>query len=282
MFITKTMNESAGLDVPNMSLDQYMVESACEAYEDLINLNEALAHFDIKEQELICTESVELDAFREEAMDKAKTFLKDLVAKIKVKWNQFINFVLKKTIELNKKNINEINANMKGVSASSFEKVIDEKELKIKYFAKVSKFSNCVNDISDYMTQAFKAIDAEKDLANFKPADFFKEVVGEAKEARVVSGRELLDAIKSLSDGPAMVKKAEKSLEMAIENAGKAASGDEKEAARRVTLVNLKGQQVVKVALSAYNTICTKACMGIIGAANSWRKEVKKNKTDEK
>ena len=282
MFITKTMNESAGLDVPNMSLDQYMVESACEAYEDLINLNEALAHFDIKEQELICTESVELDAFREEAMDKAKAFLKDLVAKIKVKWNQFINFVLKKTIELNKKNINEINANMKGVSASSFEKVIDEKELKIKYFAKVSKFSNCVNDISDYMTQAFKAIDAEKDLANFKPADFFKEVVGEAKEARVVSGRELLDAIKSLSDGPAMVKKAEKSLEMAIENAGKAASGDEKEAARRVTLVNLKGQQVVKVALSAYNTICTKACMAIIGAAKSWHKEVKKNKTDEK
>ena len=282
MFITKTMNESAGLDVPNMSLDQYMVESACEAYEDLINLNEALAHFDIKEQELIYTESVELDAFREEAMDKAKTFLKDLVAKIKAKWNQFINFVLKKTIELNKKKIAEINANMKGVSASSFEKVIDEKELKIKYFAKVSKFSNCVNDISDYMTQAFKAIDAEKDLANFKPADFFKEVVGEAKEARVVSGRELLDAIKSLSDGPAMVKKAEKSLEMAIENAGKAASGDEKEAARRVTLVNLKGQQVVKVALSAYNTICTKACMAIIGAANKWFKEVKKNKTDEK
>lgn len=282
MFITKTMNESAGLDVPNMSLDQYMVESACEAYEDLINLNEALAHFDIKEQELICTESVELDAFREEAMDKAKTFLKDLVAKIKAKWNQFINFVLKKTIELNKKNINEINANMKGVSASSFEKVIDEKELKIKYFAKVSKFSNCVNDISDYMTQAFKAIDAEKDLANFKPADFFKEVVGEAKEARVVSGRELLDAIKSLSDGPAMVKKAEKSLEMAIENAGKAASGDEKEAARRVTLVNLKGQQVVKVALSAYNTICTKACMAIIGASKSWYKEVNKNKSDKK
>ena len=282
MFITKTMNESAGLDVPNMSLDQYMVESACEAYEDLINLNEALAHFDIKEQELICTESAELDTFREEAMDKAKTFLKDLVAKIKAKWNQFINFVLKKTIELNKKKIDEINTNMKGVAASSFEKVIDEKELKIKYFAKVSKFSNCINDISDYMTQAFKAIDAEKDLANFKPADFFKEVVGEAKEARVVSGRELLDAIKSLNDGPAMVKKAEKSLEMAIENAGKAASGDEKEAARRVTLVNLKGQQVVKVALSAYNTICTKTCMSIIGAARSWIKEVKKNKSDEK
>ena len=280
MFITKTMNESAGLDVPNMSLDQYMVESACEAYEDLINLNEALAHFDIKEQELICTESVELDAFREEAMDKAKTFLKDLVAKIKAKWNQFINFVLKKVAESNKKNADKFNAAMNGVPASALIKVIDEKDLKIKYFAKVSKFSNCVNDISDYMTQAFKAIDSEKDLANFKPADFFKEVVGEAKEARKVSGRELLDTWKSLSNGSAMVKKAEKSLEVAIENAGKAGSGDEKEAARRVTLVNLKGQQVVKVALSAYNTVASKCGYAILGCLNAYRKELKKHEDD--
>lgn len=136
MFITKTMNESAGLDVPNMSLDQYMVESACEAYEDLINLNEALAHFDIKEQELICTESAELDTFREEAMDKAKTFLKDLVAKIKAKWNQFINFVLKKMVALNKKSADKFNETMKGVNASSLVKVIDDKQLKIKYFEK--------------------------------------------------------------------------------------------------------------------------------------------------
>lgn len=280
MFITKTMNESAGLDVPNMSLDQYMVESACEAYEDLINLNEALAHFDIKEQELICTESVELDAFREEAMDKAKTFLKDLVAKIKAKWNQFINFVLKKIAESNKKNADNFNAAMNGVPASALIKVIDEKDLKIKYFAKVSKFSNCVNDISDYMTQAFKAIDSEKDLANFKPADFFKEVVGEAKEARKVSGRELLDTWKSLSNGSAMVKKAEKSLEVAIENAGKAGSGDEKEAARRVTLVNLKGQQVVKVALTAYNTVASKCGYAILGCLNAYRKELKKHEDD--
>ena len=280
MFITKTMNESAGLDVPNMSLDQYMVESACEAYEDLINLNEALAHFDIKEQELICTESVELDAFREEAMDKAKTFLKDLVAKVKAKWNQFINFVLKKVAESNKKIADKFNAAMNGVPVSALIKVIDEKDLKIKYFAKVSKFSNCVNDISDYMTQAFKAIDSEKDLANFKPADFFKEVVGEAKEARKVSGRELLDTWKSLSNGSAMVKKAEKSLEVAIENAGKAGSGDEKEAARRVTLVNLKGQQVVKVALSAYNTVASKCGYAILGCLNAYRKELKKHEDD--
>lgn len=276
MFITKTMNESADINLEQFDL----VDSICESYEDLLNFNEALAHFDIKEQELICTESVELDAFREEAMDKAKTFLKDLVAKIKAKWNQFINFVLKKVAESNKKNADKFNAAMNGVPASALIKVIDEKDLKIKYFAKVSKFSNCVNDISDYMTQAFKAIDSEKDLANFKPADFFKEVVGEAKEARKVSGRELLDTWKSLSDGSAMVKKAEKSLEVAIENAGKAGSGDEKEAARRVTLVNLKGQQVVKVALTAYNTVASKCGYAILGCLNAYRKELKKHEDD--
>jgi len=45
MFITKTMNESTYLEVPNMSLDQYMIESTCDAYEDLLSFNEALAHF---------------------------------------------------------------------------------------------------------------------------------------------------------------------------------------------------------------------------------------------
>lgn len=132
------------------------------------------------------------------------------------------------------------------------------------------------------MTQAFKAIDAEKDLANFKPADFFKELLGEAKEARVVSGKDLLDTFKFLSDGKDLITKAEKSLEMAIENAGKAGSGDEKEAARRVTLVNLKGQQVVKVALSAYNTICNKCVIALATATYAFHKEVKKNKSDEK
>lgn len=282
MFITKTVTESAGLETPNMTLDQYMVESACDAYEDLLSFNEALAHFDIKEQELIHTESAELDAFREEAMDKAKTFLKDLVVKIKAKWNQFINFVLKKVVELNKKTADKVNEKMKGVNASSFTKVVDEKGLKIKYFAKVNKFSNCINDIADYMTQGFKAIDAEKDLANFKPADLFKELLGEAKEARTVSGKELLDTFKSLSTGDVIIKKAEKSLEVAIENAGKVPSGDEKEAARRLTLVNLKGQQVVKVALSAFAAIHNKCSSAMIGAAIATIREVNKNKSDEK
>lgn len=94
MFITKTMNESADIELEQFDL----VDSICESYEDLLNFNEALAHFDIKEQELIHTESTELDAFREDAMEKAKQFLSNLVAKIKAKWYQFIAYLTKKII----------------------------------------------------------------------------------------------------------------------------------------------------------------------------------------
>lgn len=129
MFITKTMNESADIDIQQFDL----VDSICESYEDLLNFNEALAHFDIKEQELIHTESADLDAFREEAMEKAKQFLSNLVAKIKAKWYQFIAYLTKKIItslelrykalakitDLNKR-LNDFSAKYRGVANLPF------------------------------------------------------------------------------------------------------------------------------------------------------------------
>ena len=250
MFITKTVNESAGLDVPNMSLDQYMVESACEAYEDLINLNEALAHFDIKEQELICTESVELDAFREEAMDKAKAFLKDLVNKIKAKWNQFINMVLKKLTTFiankNKKTAEDI----KGIGANELIAVIDAAGAKLKYFEKINSIDKVISDVVDFGDAAFKLIDRAslEELNNYKPSDKFKEEFGKPV-VKDVKGKEVWEAFQESTKAEAVIKKFQKTLEFAIENAGKAASGDEKEAARKVVLINLKGQQVIKLVL---------------------------------
>ena len=129
MFISKTINESADIELEQFDL----VDSICESYEDLLNFNEALAHFDIKEQELIHTESADLDAFREEAMEKAKQFLSNLVAKIKAKWYQFIAYLTKKIItslelrykalakitDLNKR-LNEFSAKYKGVANLPF------------------------------------------------------------------------------------------------------------------------------------------------------------------
>lgn len=129
MFITKTMNESADIELEQFDI----VDSICESYEDLLNFNEALAHFDIKEQELIHTESADLDAFREEAMEKAKQFLSNLVAKIKAKWYQFIAYLTKKIIsslelrykalskitDLNKR-LNDFSAKYRGVANLPF------------------------------------------------------------------------------------------------------------------------------------------------------------------
>lgn len=92
MFITKTMNES---------VEQFdLIDSICESYEDLIQINDALAHLDIKEQELIHTESVELDTFREDALEKAKEMLNDFITKLKVKYHQFLKWVNKQVIKL--------------------------------------------------------------------------------------------------------------------------------------------------------------------------------------
>ena len=77
-----------------------LIDSICESYEDLLSVNEALAHFDIKEQELICTESADLDAFREEAMDKAKEMLNKFIAKLKIKYQAFIKWVNTQIINL--------------------------------------------------------------------------------------------------------------------------------------------------------------------------------------
>lgn len=129
MFISKTINESADIELEQFDL----VDSICESYEDLLNFNEALAHFDIKEQELIHTESTDLDAFREEAMEKAKQFLSNLVAKIKAKWYQFIAYLTKKIItslelrykalakitDLNKR-LNDFSAKYRGVTNLPF------------------------------------------------------------------------------------------------------------------------------------------------------------------
>jgi hypothetical protein len=252
MFITKTVTESASVEVPEMTLDQYMVESACEAYEDLLSFNEALAHFDIKEQELIHTESTELDSFREDAMGKAKQFLKDLVNKIKAKWNQFINMVLKKLTTFiankNKKTAEDI----KGIGANELIAVIDAAGAKIKYFEKINSVDKVISDVVDFGDAAFKLIDRAslEDLNNYKPSEKFNEEFGKPV-AKDVKGKEVWEAFQESTKAEAAIKKFQKTLEIAIENAGKASSGDEKEAARKVVLINLKGQQVIKLVLAS-------------------------------
>lgn len=278
MFITKTVTESASVEVPEMTLDQYMVESACDAYEDLLSFNEALAHFDIKEQELIHTESTELDSFREDAMGKAKQFLKDLVNKIKAKWNQFINMILKKLTTFiankNKKTAEDI----KSIGVNELIAVIDAAGAKIKYFEKINSVDKVISDVVDFGDAAFKLIDRAslEDLNNYKPSEKFNEEFGKPV-AKDVKGKEVWEAFQESTKAEAAIKKFQKTLEIAIENAGKASSGDEKEAARKVVLINLKGQQVIKLVLASIISTAGATCYVLGMAAARYAKNLKKS-----
>ena len=189
MFIIKTMNESADVDFEQFDL----IDSICESYEDLLNFNEALAHFDIKEQELIHTESADLDAFREEAMEKAKQFLTDLVAKIKAKWYQFIAYLTKKIIsslELRYKALSKITnlnkrldvfaSRYRGVANSAFGGIMGKipqhkgKPVEISQFIKVV-FNEILPKELDVITDiAFNKTQEDRKAYNF--AKRFEEV----------------------------------------------------------------------------------------------------------
>lgn len=118
MFITKTINESTDMDIEQFDL----VDSICESYEDLLSIDEALAHFDIKEQELILIESTELDTFREDTIEKAKTLINDFISKLKVKWSKFLAYVNTQIIKLCDKNINSFVKQNKSI-LGDFQKV---------------------------------------------------------------------------------------------------------------------------------------------------------------
>lgn len=115
MFITKTINESVE--------EQFdLIDSICESYEDLIQINDTLVHLDIKEQELIHTESVELDTFREDTMEKAKIMINDFITKLKVKWSKFLAYVNTQIIKFCDKNINSFVKQNKSI-LGDFQKV---------------------------------------------------------------------------------------------------------------------------------------------------------------
>ena len=186
-------------------------------------------------------------------------------------------------LTVNKKIATEVDKALSGVNRSALEKVIDKKELKIKFFDKIYDLPDCVDKIVDFISLAFHKIETEKDLTGFNPADLFKEEIGEAKEPRPIFGEDLTNTITTLSTaGGKFAKSVQNVFNNIVEKLANTNSGDEKEAARHITLVNLKGQQTIRVALSALISLGNTCAGALIRVANAYRKEVSKNKSDEK
>lgn len=223
MFITKTMNESTDLDIQGFDL----IDSICESYEDLLNLNEALAHFDIKEQELIYTESVELDAFREDALEKAKEMLNDFITKLKVKYHQFLKWVNKQVIKLfnmqldkylskNKDRLNKAitwynsNDTVPAGKANKISTILHKAVIKDNHIVPLADFiektAKEFNDILDDLShQSFSSNNHEEDHEKIMQTDIvklFKEKVEKnvGKFEAIVDGDDLIYPLASFND----------------------------------------------------------------------------------
>ena len=223
MFITKTMNESTDLDIQGFDL----IDSICESYEDLLNFNEALAHFDIKEQELIHTESADLDAFREEAMEKAKEMLNDFITKLKVKYHQFLKWVNKQVIKLfnmqldkylskNKDRLNKAitwynsNDTVPAGKANKISTILHKAVIKDNHIVPLADFiektAKEFNDILDDLShQSFSSNNHEEDHEKIMQTDIvklFKEKVEKnvGKFEAIVDGDDLIYPLASFND----------------------------------------------------------------------------------
>ena len=174
----------------------------------------------------------------------------------------------------NKKTAEDI----KNIGANELIAVIDAAGAKLKYFEKINSVDKVISDVVDFGDAAFKLIDRAslEELNNYKPSDKFKEEFGKPV-VKDVKGKEVWEAFQESTKAEAVIKKFQKTLEFAIENAGKAASGDEKEAARKVVLINLKGQQVIKLVLASIISTAGSTSYVLGMAAVRYAKNMKKS-----
>lgn len=251
MFYTKTeqvSNESLGIFVSCESVEEALIESIAESYEDLANFNEALASFDIKEQELICSESAELDAFREEAANKGTGFLDTLVKKLQTRLQQFIAFVIKKynqtVLKLADKAFGDLKKN--NLTVEQVKSALEGKDVKIKTYENTSAstgieaLTKCVGSIIDSLSTV-------DDISTKEIDDKFKTVLGKEIEVEVTT--QLIDIKAAGTEFKELCEDAENRLALLLGSYKTDNAEEAKENAKKANFVALKGRVAITVAM---------------------------------
>lgn len=251
MFYTKTeqvSNESLGIFASCESVEEALIESIAESYEDLANFNEALASFDIKEQELICSESAELDAFREEAANKGTGFLDTLVKKLQTRLQQFIAFVIKKynqtALKLADKAFGDLKKN--NLTVEQVKSALEGKDVKIKTYENTSAstgieaLTKCVGSIIDSLSTV-------DDISTKEIDDKFKAILGKEIEVEVTT--QLIDIKAAGTEFKELCEDAENRLALLLGSYKTDNAEEAKENAKKANFVALKGRVAITVAM---------------------------------
>lgn len=251
MFYTKTeqvSNESLGIFASCESVEEALIESIAESYEDLSNFNEALASFDIKEQELICSESAELDAFREEAANKGTGFLDTLVKKLQTRLQQFIAFVIKKynqtALKLADKAFGDLKKN--NLTVEQVKSALEGKDVKIKTYENTSA-STGIETLTKCVGSIIDSLSTVDDISTKEIDDKFKAVLGKEIEVEVTT--QLIDIKAAGTEFKELCEDAENRLALLLGSYKTDNAEEAKENAKKANFVALKGRVAITVAM---------------------------------
>mgnify|MGYP000561658741 FL=1 len=251
MFYTKTeqvSNESLGIFASCESVEEALIESIAESYEDLANFNEALASFDIKEQELICSESAELDAFREEAANKGTGFLDTLVKKLQTRLQQFIAFVIKKynqsALKLADKVYGDLDKNK--LTVEQVKSALEGKDVKIKTYENTSA-STGIEALNKCLGSIIDSLSTVDDISTKEIDDKFKAILGKEIEVEVTT--QLIDIKAAGTEFKELCEDAENRLALLLGSYKTDNAEDAKENAKKANFVALKGRVAITVAM---------------------------------
>lgn len=251
MFYTKTeqvSDKALGIYVSCESVEEALINSITESYEDLANFNEALASFDIKEQELICSESAELDAFREEAANKGTGFLDTLIKKIQTRLHQFVAFVIKKYTEQAFKIAKKVNGDLEknDLNEAKLKNALEGKGVKIKTYENtttstgIQALTKCLADIIDSLSTV-------DDISTKEIDEKFKAILGKEVEVDVTS--QLIDIKAAATEFKELCEDAENRLALLLGSYKTDNAEEAKENAKKANFVALKGRVAITTAM---------------------------------
>ena len=251
MFYTKTeqvSNESLGIFASCESVEEALIESITESYEDLANFNEALASFDIKEQELICSESAELDAFREEAANKGTGFLDALIKKLQARLQQFIAFVIKKYNQTALKLADNVYGDLEknDLTPEKIKSALDGKDVKIKTYENTTTGIG-IDVLTKCLASIIDSLSTVDDISTKEIDDKFKSILG--KEVEVDVTAQLVDIKVAGTQFKDLCEDAENRLAMLLKSYKTENAEDAKENAKKANFVALKGRIAITLAM---------------------------------
>lgn len=232
------------------TIQEAVIASIEESYEDLIRFNEFAAKADAKEATLIINESTkeEITAHCEASMEKAKGYIKTLAAKVKARFVQFCTFANRKLSEVVASAVKRLNKDGK----------VDDKLVKLSAVGKVPEINFIPGLVDSSACAGIIANEAKKALGALKNGDIENakttlDIIGSFSTKKSEKVKVTSTMWKGIPQVANVLAAITKEGTAALDAAVKAAESKEnpKDSASLVSQVGLIGRQIIAAVVKA-------------------------------